>query len=158
MTWPPDRIRQLRKDKKITQDELATLAHVTRQTVGTWEKVGVRQALSEAALESVAKMGADEIGRLLGRGPEIENDGNPSSPIVAGESVAEVLRAAQLEQLNWLRRFADRVMAAQLAQFRAAVGTMTLEELLEMEREGDELDEEIKARRRESGGGGARTG
>ena len=69
-----ENLRELRKSKGFTQEELATKINVVRQTVSKWEKgLSVPDADS---LQKIADVLDVEVSQLLGAKIEVEEDNN----------------------------------------------------------------------------------
>ena len=69
-----ENIRELRKEKGITQEELAVRLHVVRQTVSKWEKsLSVPDAVT---LQNIADELDTDVSRLLGEVPAVKEDRN----------------------------------------------------------------------------------
>ena len=76
-----DNIRTLRKEKGMTQEELAERLHVVRQTVSKWEKnLSVPDA---AALQELADALDVTVTRLLGGDPAQETEQEPTRNDIA---------------------------------------------------------------------------
>lgn len=58
-------IKNLRKDRRLSQDDLAQKLHVTRQTVSAWER-GVSHPTLDTLLEIAKALDADEEQLLYG--------------------------------------------------------------------------------------------
>ncbi|MBQ8934870.1 MAG: helix-turn-helix domain-containing protein [Oscillospiraceae bacterium] len=76
-----DHIKALRKQKGMTQQELAERLHVVRQTVSKWEKnLSVPDA---AALQELAEALDVTVAQLLGGDPEPETEAEPTRNDIA---------------------------------------------------------------------------
>lgn len=112
-----DNIRNLRKAKGLSQDELAIKLNVVRQTISKWEK-GLSVPDSEMLLTIAEKLGTT-VNSLLGE--TIEPDINSELKIIANK--LEVINEHMVKQ-NESRRKAWRVVFMITTIFSAVILTI----------------------------------
>ena len=103
-----ENIRHLRKQKGLTQEELAIRLHVVRQTVSKWEKgTSVPDA---ALLQRLAEELDTEVSALLGKSMEAE-----PNPDAMAEQLARINEHLAVRNRRW--RIFWTVLAAVAAGF-----------------------------------------
>lgn len=91
-----NRLKELRNNRKIKQEELAKIANVSAMTISRWEK-GESQINPDKA-QGLADYFGVSVGYLLG----YENEGDPpvDAQLVLGKRMVEVFE--DLESTKWI--------------------------------------------------------
>ena len=89
-----ENIKNLRKKKGLTQEELAIQLNVVRQTVSKWEK-GI-SVPDVTMLDKLADVLDTDVGNLLGKTMDLENDATQTA-----EQLARISEQLAIKNRRW---------------------------------------------------------